>query len=511
MAEDFIRHELIESRDYQNNIFESAKDKNTLVVLPTGLGKTIISIMVVNYRLSKYEGSKALILAPTKPLIEQHYRTFSRLTKFSLGIASGEIPPEKRRLEYDAHQVIFATPQTIENDISTSNIDLSNFSVLVVDEAHHSIGNYSYVNVAKAFYRSSKFPNILALTASPASDMAKIKAICKNLGISNIEMKSEIDEDVSKYVKSKLMEEIKVTLPPEILDLLVKVKGLIDQNISDLKEVGIMKDVSASKINRRLILQLQSEFRKKMASGDRKFYVIRGVIITSKILKLYHAYDLLAIESLEAFRNFMGKIVSGKAKSDKEIAKLEEAKYIIEMADHLLERGIETPKLAEVERILREKMDKSKRCIVFTQYRDTVDIIFKHLKHIEGISPVRFIGQGNGGLSQREQVEIIRDFESGVYNVLIATSVAEEGISIKDVDVAIFYEAVPSAIRSIQRRGRVGRFNVGTVYILITAGTNDEGYYWVSKRREKAMRKLVEGLKKDKNMIINDGTLNPFT
>lgn len=511
MAEDFIRHELIENRDYQNNIFESAKDRNTLVVLPTGLGKTIISIMVVNYRLSKYEGSKALILAPTKPLIEQHYRTFSRLTKFSLGIVSGEVHPDKRKSEYELHQVVFATPQTVENDIATSNVDLSNFSVLVVDEAHHSIGNYSYVNVAKAFYKVSKFPNLLALTASPASDMMKIRAICRNLGISNIEMRSEIDEDVSKYVKSKLIEEVRITLPAEILDLLAKVKGLIDQNILSLKEVGILKDVAASKISRRLILQLQSEFRRKMASGDRKFYVIRGVIITSKLLKLYHGYDLLAIESLEAFRNFMERIEEGKAKSDKEIAKMEETKYIIESADALLERGIETPKLAEVVRILREKMDKNKRCIIFTQYRDTVDIIFKHLKQIEGVSPIRFIGQGNGGLSQKEQVEIIRDFESGVYNVLIATSVAEEGISIKDVDVAIFYEAVPSAIRSIQRRGRVGRFNAGVVYILITAGTNDEGYYWVSKRREKAMRKLVSDFKEDKNIIINDGTLNPFT
>jgi ERCC4-like helicases len=295
--------------------------------------------MVVNYRLSKYEGSKALILAPTKPLIEQHYRTFSRLTKFSLGIVSGEVHPDKRKSEYELHQVVFATPQTVENDIATSNVDLSNFSVLVVDEAHHSIGNYSYVNVAKAFYKVSKFPNLLALTASPASDMMKIRAICRNLGISNIEMRSEIDEDVSKYVKSKLIEEVRITLPAEILDLLAKVKGLIDQNILSLKEVGILKDVTASKISRRLILQLQSEFRRKMASGDRKFYVIRGVIITSKLLKLYHGYDLLAIESLEAFGNFMERIEEGKAKSDKEIAKMEETKYIIESADACLKEG----------------------------------------------------------------------------------------------------------------------------------------------------------------------------
>ncbi|MCW1293972.1 MAG: DEAD/DEAH box helicase family protein [Candidatus Parvarchaeota archaeon] len=511
MADGFIKRELIENRDYQTSIFESAKDRNTLVVLPTGLGKTIISILVVDYRLSKYPNSKALVLAPTKPLIEQHYRTFSRLTRFSLGIVSGEIHPDKRKEEYNAHQVIFATPQTVENDIASSNIDLSDFSVLVVDEAHHSIGNYSYVNVAKAFYSRSRFPDLLALTASPASDMQKIRSICSNLGISNIEIRSESDEDVSKYIKSKLIEEIRVTLPPEMFDLLAKVKALINQNLDSLREAGIMKDVAASKINRKLILQLQGEFRRKMASGERKIYVIRGVIITSKLLKLYHAYDLLAIESLEAFRNFMQKIINGKAKSDREIAKSEEVKHILEAADSSLEKGVETPKLSEVVRILKEKMSSGSRCIIFTQYRDTVDIIFKHLKNIEGISPVKFIGQRSGGLSQKEQVSIIRDFEAGVYNTLIATSIAEEGISIKDVDVAIFYEAVPSAIRAIQRRGRVGRFNAGTVYILIAAGTNDEGYYWVSKRRERSMRKLVDKFKEDKNMIMNDGTLNPFT
>jgi Fanconi anemia group M protein len=108
-------------------------------------------------------------------------------------------------------------------------------------------------------------------------------------------------------------------------------------------------------------------------------------------------------------------------------------------------------------------------------------------------------------------LEIIRKFEEGTINVLISTSVSEEGISIKGVDTAVFYETVSSAIRMIQRKGRVGRFDVGKIYLLIAEDTNDEGYFWLSKRREKAMRKIVSKIKDNPSMITNDGTLRPFT
>ena len=502
--------EKIEDREYQNKIFETAKTGNTLVVLPTGLGKTIISAMLVDYRIIKYPSSKVLFLAPTKPLANQHYKTFSSLLAVHPGIVSGSVSSSKRIKIYEESQLIFATPQTIENDMAKNIIDFSNFSLLIVDEAHHTIGNYSYVKIAKAYSEQSIHPLILGLTASPASDREKIKLICGNLQISNVEIRSDDDPDVIPYIQKKYIEEIKVNLPQEMLELANKLKLLISESISELQEIGLLKNVQKTRINKVTILLLQKSLQRQMFSGKRTYYLIRGIILTSKILKLYHAYNLLSTQSLAAFLNFLEKIQTGKAKTDKDLSSNKRFLEIKERTTELLENGIEHPKLKQLQIIFTNYFNESKKAIVFAQYRDTVDVIYNSISKIPGVRPIKFIGQGKGGLSQKEQVNIVQDFESGIYNVLVSTSVSEEGMSIKGVDLAVFYETIPSAIRNIQRRGRVGRFSAGRIFILITIGTNDEGYYWLSKRREKTMKRIIKNIKENPDTIKQDGTLHPF-
>ncbi len=507
----FIRKGKIEEREYQKNIFESAKDSNTLVVLPTGLGKTVISVLAVDYRLSKYKNSKALFLAPTKPLVSQHYKTFSSMMDLSLGMASGETKKGDRQNVYETSQLTFATPQTVENDMENGSIDFSDFSLLVVDEAHHTVGNYAYVKIAKEYMSKSAHPLILGLTASPASDQEKISLICRNLNISNVEIRGEDDPDVAPYVKTKTVEEIRLKLPQELQEIISYLKIFIQEQVVALQHVGLLKDAAPNRINRRTILMLQKSLQARMFSGHRNFYTIRGIIITSKLLKLYHAMNMISTQSVGSFNRFVEKIINeGTSKTDKELAKTEQIKWLYEKSKKVLDSGIEHPKLKEISKILSESFSEDKKAIVFTQYRDTVDVIYDSIKNDKGVRPVKFIGQGKSGLSQKEQINIIKDFEAGVYNVLVSTSVSEEGMSIKGADLAIFYETVPSGIRSIQRRGRVGRFNAGKIFILITEDTNDEGYYWVSKRRESKMKKLIKKIKANPDTLKNDGTLNPF-
>ncbi len=507
----FIKRDL-ERRKYQLSIVDSAKDKNSLIVIPTGLGKTMISIMLIDYRLSEYPDSKALFVAPTKPLINQHFRTFDEFVSLPLGIVSGSVSKEKRKKVYDESRVVFATPQTIENDLKNEVLNLEDFSILIVDEAHHAIGNYSYVRIADSFLHTSKHPNIIALTASPASDHDKIITICRNLNISNVEIRGEDDPDVKPYIKAKLVEELRVDLQPELRALTESAKKVLDSYISSLKQSGFFKDTLNSRINRMSVLLLQKKLQGQMIRGGRSFYTIRGIIATAKILKIYHAINLISTQSLRAFEAFLEKIIKqGKSKTDKEIGKDPEIIQLYEKSKSLLSDGIEHPKLSLLKNILESQLKGSERAIVFTQYRDTADVIEKMLGSCPNVHAVKFIGQGKKGLTQKEQIATVRDFEAGVYNALISTSVSEEGISIKGVDLAVFYETIPSGIRSIQRRGRVGRFNVGRVYVLITNDTNDEGYYWISKRKEKRMKNIVQKIKENPSLIKNDGTLKPFT
>ena len=134
------------------------------------------------------------------------------------------------------------------------------------------------------------------------------------------------------------------------------------------------------------------------------------------------------------------------------------------------------------------------RAIVFTQYRDTARHIVDILNS-NNITAARFVGQakkdGDVGMKQEEQAQILEAFRRGEFSVLVATSIAEEGLDIPEVDLVIFYEPIPSEIRYIQRRGRTGRRSSGSVIILAAKDTIDERYLNASKRRIEKMNQAL--------------------
>jgi len=186
-------------RLYQETILATTVNHNTLVVLPTGMGKTAISMMLSVQRFKQYPKSKVLILAPTRPLVEQHIETFRKhidINKEKTNVFTGFVKPEKRAELWKTSKVIFSTPQGLENDIITNRIDLKDVSLIVFDEAHRAIGDYAYVFIAKQYHKKAKYPRILALTASPGSDLEKIQEVTKNLFIEEVEIRTDQDPDV---------------------------------------------------------------------------------------------------------------------------------------------------------------------------------------------------------------------------------------------------------------------------------------------------------------------------
>ena len=114
---------------------------------------------------------------------------------------------------------------------------------------------------------------------------------------------------------------------------------------------------------------------------------------------------------------------------------------------------------------------------------------------------LRFVGQssrdGSEGLTAKQQVERLDEFREGSANVLVATSVGEEGLDIPSADLVIFYEPVTSEIRTIQRRGRTGRHREGEVVVLIAEETRDEGAWAAAERREEYMRRAVHRVRRE--------------
>ncbi|AHF80475.1 DEAD/DEAH box helicase [Thermococcus paralvinellae] len=507
----YLRRDLIRPRVYQEVIYAKCKDKNSLIVLPTGLGKTLIAMMIADYRLSKY-GGKVLMLAPTKPLALQHKESFVRLFNLppeKINVLTGELSPEQRAKIWERSIIITATPQTIENDLLVGRISLEDVVLLVFDEAHRAVGNYAYVYIAKEYMRQAKHPLILGLTASPGNDEEKIRQVIKNLYIEHIEIRTENSPDVRPYVQGVRFEWIKVELPGIYKEVRKLLREMLKDALKPLAEAGLVDSYSPD-IPKKDVLKAGQIINAEVAKGN--YEIGKLMLYQAKAMKLHHAIELLETQGLTALRAYLKKLYEERqTKSNKELMSDPRMKRAISLLIQARDLGLDHPKMDKLKELIKEQLDKkpNSKIIVFTNYRDTAKKIVKELVNM-GIKVSRFVGQASRendrGMSQKKQKEILDLFSQGVFNVLVATSVGEEGLDVPEVDLVVFYEPVPSAIRSIQRRGRTGRHKPGRVVILMAKGTRDEAYYWSSRHKEKQMiavlKKVSEMVKKEKQASL---------
>jgi len=505
----FVKHPLvregsIEERTYQMTIAEKAKKDSLMVVLPTGLGKTVIAALVIADKLKE---GKILFLAPTRPLVEQHASFLKEVLDIEPSLIktlTGSVPPDKRKLLWEEAKVIVATPQVVENDLLSGRIELSEVALVVFDECHRAVGNYAYVYISEKYHEQraavGKRPLVLGMTASPGSDEARILEICKNLRIKSLEVRTEHDPDVAPYVFRKNFEWVRVDVPKEMKEIRALLLQVLEDKLGELYDLGILKH-KRKDITKTELLELQSALRERVTlHPDADLY--KALSLQAEILKLKHAVELVETQGLAALRRYFERLRNeaesrGGSQAAKRLAEDERVRKAMFLANVTDE---EHPKLEVLKKILRRQLmiNKASRIIVFTNFRDTAEMITAALQDLyPQVRAVRFVGQSSKaddkGLKQKEQVEIIKKFREGEYNVLVATSVAEEGLDVPSTDLVVFYEPIPSEIRSIQRKGRAGRRRIGKVVILIAKGTKDEAYYWLSRRKElKMLRKISE-------------------
>ncbi len=492
-----IKEGVVERRIYQVSIAATALMKNTLVVIPTGLGKTTIALLVIASRLLNEEG-KVLFLAPTKPLVEQHANFLRRNLKIDpedIVSLSGEVEPEKRSGVWEKARIVVSTPQVVENDILAGRIELKDVVLAVFDEAHRAVGNYPYVFIAREYLRQSRDPLILAMTASPGSDVERIWEVVKNLSIEAVEIRTEWDDDVRPYIARKDIKWIKVEMPEEIREVRSRLEECIKLRFRKLQKLGIdVPDTSSKKELLALQEALQSELAENQSPD-----LFEASSVLAEILKLVHAVELVETQGINALKNYLKKLLKeassrGGSRAAKSIASDPVFRSAVITA---LRCKVEHPKLKKLREIVEEQLRKNpnSRVMVFTNFRDSAEMISAELSKIAPTA--RFVGQANRvddkGMKQREQIETLEKFRRGEYKVLVATSVGEEGLDIPATDLVIFYEAVPSEIRAIQRKGRTGRGREGNIVVLMTKGTRDEAYYYASLRKERMMyEKLYE-------------------
>lgn len=507
-----IKPEKIESRLYQQVLAAGViKNGNTMIVAPTALGKTVVAALVAADRLKKFPDSKVLVLAPSKPLAVQHEESFREFLKTSTTSITGAITPKKRAKKWVESQIICATPQTVEADVISSKYSLENVSLVVFDECHRGVGSYSYVYLADKYTAEAKNPLILGLTASPGWEDEKIEEVCENLFIKDVVIKSEDDADVAPYFNPVEVKWVKVELKPELKTIKSHMEKALKARLKTLKRMGVLRSISS--VSKKDVLIAKGKAQRQIGESvvpDKKHFL--SISLLTAVINIQHSLELLETQGVSNLHNYFGKLRKKKTKASKSLLNDPEFYTAVQLTDKAYEKGIEHPKLEKLMKILKKELKESNsRVIVFTQFRDTVNKV--HEKCVENdINAVKFFGQasrdGEKGLTQKKQKIIIKEFKKGIYDVLISTSVAEEGIDIPSVDLVVLYEPVPSEIRMIQRRGRTGRKNKGRMIVLITKDTRDESYYWTSRSKEKRMKKELSHGYKKQTPLVNSNDLN---
>ncbi|MHA1372914.1 MAG: DEAD/DEAH box helicase [Promethearchaeota archaeon] len=504
----------IQFREYQVEIAKKCINTNSLVVIPTGLGKTIISLLVVAETLQSYpKDSKVIVLAPTRPLINQHRESFSHFLAISddyMITLTGKNPSEQRPRLFEEHKILFYTPQTLRNDLVAKRYDLKNTCLIIFDEAHHASGDYPYGLISDTYHDQNADGTILALTASPGSSKERIDELCQLLHIdkTNVHVRTRKDEDVKSYLKPMNIFKIGVEMTELMEEARLIINRLVEERLQYLSQLGHLEKKGErliKKVTRKDLLRLNTELVKHASSGDKSVY--GAISVNAQGLILYHMLELIEQQGLDTLLTYLEKLMKearkqNSSKANKNLAGDNRIRRIFfELKKHESEypKALIHPKYAVLEKLLIDQLNKNpdSRILVFVKLRDSIQHITSRLEKNSLIKPSRFVGQAtkskkDKGMSQKKQLEILKAFKEGIFNILIATNVAEEGLDIAECDIVVFYDIVASEIRYIQRKGRTARQREGKVILLYTKNTNDEIYLRIALNK---IQKMNDNLK----------------
>ncbi|XP_049526391.1 uncharacterized protein LOC119457781 [Dermacentor silvarum] len=530
-------------RSYQFNIVQSALFKNTMVILPTGLGKTFIAAVVMYNFYRWYPTGKIVFMAPTRPLVAQQIEACYKIMGIPLEDTlemTGTVPAGQRAQGWRERRVFFLTPQVMMNDLLRNALRPQDVKCLVIDEAHKALGSYSYCQVVQEIVKYNNQFRILALSATPGTDVKSVRNVLANLMISHVELRTEDSLDIQEFTQKRTIEKVVVPLGEEITELKNKFLGVIRTYLDRLDRSNAIPRVNPESLGKYRMLLLKESFQQNPPSrlSSREVGQLQGYF--SLLISLYHAFELLLAHGMQPFFYFLKGIVDGEKSQPRVRYELMHNGDFEDLYKHLEQRlGVpeasandtlhptaaaaasslyentfsETegqaahvvghPKLAKLEEVILEHFKKfagnegGTRVMVFSQYRDSVKEITVQLnRHQPLVKAMNFVGQRAGtakGFSQKEQLLVVKKFREGGYNVLVSTCVGEEGLDIGEIDLIVCFDAPKSPIRLVQRMGRTGRKREGRIVVLLTEGKEEQAYKESNYKKQNIHRAITSG------------------
>nr|GMD66515.1 DEAD-box ATP-dependent RNA helicase FANCM isoform X1 [Ipomoea batatas] len=450
-------------RDYQFSITRTALFSNTLVALPTGLGKTFIAAVVMYNYFRWFPEGKIVFAAPSRPLVMQQIEACHNIVdipqEYTIDL-TGQTNPTRRASLWKEKRVFFVTPQVLEKDILSGTCMMKHLVCLVIDEAHRATGNYSYCVVVRELMAVPVQLRILALSATPGSKQQAVQNIIDNLQISTLEYRNEGDPDVLPYVHDRKIQLIKVPMGKDAVEINNLLLDVIRPFAARLSALGVLQNRDYLAFSPCDILNSRDKFHRDPPRDlpHTKYGEIEGYFAV--LLTLYHTRKVLSSHGIKyAFEMANDKLqqgASGRLLSRNET--LLKAKLLMQKT---VDHGAPSPKLSKMLEILKMNDPNNSRVIIFSNYRGSVRDILDELANIgPSVKATEFIGQSSGkaskGQSQKVQQAVLEKFRAGVYNVIVATSIAEEGSELKGY---LRKQANSKNLKKIMWNGGMNSFN----------------------------------------------------
>lgn len=524
----------VELRDYQFVITERCLYQNCLVCIPTGMGKTLIAAVVLHNFLRWYPTGCVVFMAPTRPLVSQQMTACRDFTGLSIsGIQAAEAveltgstsPQQRAALWNGPHRAFFLTPQVIVNDLVTGICPATSIRCMVIDEAHKATGNHAYCQVMRSItgapYNHRQF-RVVALSATPASDLLGAQAVIANLLIAHLEVRTESSPDVREYCHQRAIETIIVRLDPQLSRFKQR---LCDVARPPLQRLCEHNALWASNPRRQpdpeafaafTLVKAREAFTRNNPSSSFFGAVLRDFrlatcfaralqLLTQYGLRPVYQYlltnigssnDLAQVTGLQEFVTELGSAL-GAAEATAVMSQLPFVPghpKLLKLRDVLIEHFTGASERCQSQR--------GTRAIVFTQYRDSVSDIMHMLEAYKpNLRPAVFVGQTSSGgqhhskkrNTQRDQLHVMEMFREGRVNILISTCIGEEGLDVGQVDLIVCFDAHKSPARLIQRLGRTGRRRSGRVVVLLTEGRERSNFALSMARSNTVHDTLLQG------------------
>ncbi|XP_010633797.1 probable ATP-dependent RNA helicase DHX58 isoform X2 [Fukomys damarensis] len=512
----------MELRPYQWEVIMPALEgRNIIIWLPTGAGKTRAAAYVAKRHLETVDRAKVVVLVNRVHLVTQHAEEFGLMLggRWAVATLSGDMGVRAGFGHVArSHDLLICTAELLQTALSSTeeeeHTELTAFSLIVVDECHHTHKDTVYNAILSRYlelkmHRQQPLPQVLGLTASPGTGghaklegaIEHILQLCANLDtwciMSPETYRSQLLEHRPQPCKKYHLCQRRSQDP--FGDL---IKKLMAQIHDRLEMPDLSQDFGTQMYEQHVVELCQTateaglQPRRVLALHLRRY---------NDALLIHDA--VRAVDALASLRDFYDWERTTKTQV------LHTERWLLALFDdhkdelaRLATHGPENPKLDMLEQILQAQLGGpgSPRGIVFTRTRQSAHSLLLWLQQRPGLQAMdiraqTLTGAGSSSqsvhMTQRDQQEVIRKFQVGALNLLVATSVAEEGLDIAKCNVVVRYGLLTNEISMVQARGRA-RANQSVYSFVATEGSRELRRELTNEALEALMEQAVATVQK---------------